>query len=155
MIYLTVGFESSLNLFIRKNLTTGMVALDFGANIGAHTLAMGAAVKRGGQTHPVEATQYAVESETAGRTALPLWFGCFWPSCRASASQLRHSRHQGNFIPGSNGRDDRIRTCDLLVPNEARYQAALHPEKLSGEKDFAFYVLSSICSRRHKNRLHS
>ncbi len=26
-----------------------------------------------------------------------------------------------------NGRGDRIRTCDLFVPNEARYQAALHP----------------------------
>ena len=25
------------------------------------------------------------------------------------------------------GRDDKIRTCDLFVPNEARYQAALHP----------------------------
>ena len=28
-----------------------------------------------------------------------------------------------------NGRDDRIRTCDPLVPSEVRYQAALHPEK--------------------------
>lgn len=26
------------------------------------------------------------------------------------------------------GRDDWIRTSDLFVPNEARYQAALHPE---------------------------
>ncbi len=24
------------------------------------------------------------------------------------------------------GRDDRIRTCGLFVPNEARYQTALH-----------------------------
>ena len=28
-----------------------------------------------------------------------------------------------------NGRDDRIRTCDPLVPSEVRYQAALHPER--------------------------
>lgn len=27
----------------------------------------------------------------------------------------------------NNGRDDRIRTCDLIVPNDARYQAVLHP----------------------------
>ena len=27
-----------------------------------------------------------------------------------------------------NGRDDRIWTCDPLVPSEVRYQAALHPE---------------------------
>ena len=26
------------------------------------------------------------------------------------------------------GRGDRIRTCDLLVPNQALYQAKLHPE---------------------------
>ena len=25
-------------------------------------------------------------------------------------------------------RDDKIRTCGLFVPNEARYRAALHPE---------------------------
>ena len=25
------------------------------------------------------------------------------------------------------GRGDRIRTCDPLVPNQMRYQAALHP----------------------------
>ena len=30
----------------------------------------------------------------------------------------------------SNGRGDRIRTCDILVPNQARYQAALLPEAL-------------------------
>ncbi len=24
-------------------------------------------------------------------------------------------------------RDDRIRTCDILLPKQARYQAALHP----------------------------
>jgi hypothetical protein len=30
------------------------------------------------------------------------------------------------------GRGDRIRTCDLLVPNQALYQAKLHPgQKLS------------------------
>ena len=27
------------------------------------------------------------------------------------------------------GRGDRIRTCDLLVPNQALYQAKLHPEE--------------------------
>ena len=26
-----------------------------------------------------------------------------------------------------NGRDDRIRTCDILLPKQARYQTALHP----------------------------
>ena len=28
-------------------------------------------------------------------------------------------------------RDDRIRTCGPFVPNEVRYQAALHPDGLS------------------------
>ncbi len=26
------------------------------------------------------------------------------------------------------GRGDRIRTCDILLPKQARYQAALHPD---------------------------
>lgn len=59
MIYLTGGFENSLNKFIRKNLSEDMVALDIGANIGAHTLSMGAGVGPGGQTHAIEATEYA------------------------------------------------------------------------------------------------
>lgn len=28
------------------------------------------------------------------------------------------------------GRDDRIRTCDPLVPNQVLYQAEPHPDKL-------------------------
>jgi hypothetical protein len=28
-------------------------------------------------------------------------------------------------------RDDRIRTCDILLPKQARYQAALHPVTVS------------------------
>ena len=27
-----------------------------------------------------------------------------------------------------NGRDDRIRTCGLIVPNDARYQTVPHPD---------------------------
>lgn len=36
-----------------------------------------------------------------------------------SSNQLRYT---------ANGRDNRIWTCDLLVPNQALYQAKLHPE---------------------------
>ena len=32
-------------------------------------------------------------------------------------------------------RDDRIRTCGPFVPNEVRYQAALHPEGPTLEDD--------------------
>ena len=31
-----------------------------------------------------------------------------------------------------NGRGDRIRTCDLFTPSEARYQAALRPDVPNG-----------------------
>ena len=31
-------------------------------------------------------------------------------------------------MPRLVSRDDKIRTCGLFVPNEARYRAALHPE---------------------------
>ena len=29
-----------------------------------------------------------------------------------------------------NGRDDRIRTCGLIVPNDARYQTVPHPDDI-------------------------
>ena len=29
------------------------------------------------------------------------------------------------------GRDDRVRTCGLIVPNDARYQTAPHPDNRS------------------------
>ena len=34
----------------------------------------------------------------------------------------------------SNGRDDRIRTCDILLPKQARYQTAPHPDAAQQEK---------------------
>ena len=37
-----------------------------------------------------------------------------------------------------NGRGDRIRTCDLLVPNQALYQAKLHPVKGHGMRAVRF-----------------
>ncbi len=45
-----------------------------------------------------------------------------WNIRATSAIGLRTSR-QDNF-----GRGDRIRTYDILVPNQARYRAALHPD---------------------------
>ncbi len=35
-------------------------------------------------------------------------------------------------------RDDRIRTCGPFVPNEVRYQAALHPDRLTVEGEVAW-----------------
>ena len=39
---------------------------------------------------------------------------------------LFKSSHNSRFF--ENGRGDRIRTYDILLPKQARYQAALHPE---------------------------
>jgi hypothetical protein len=36
--------------------------------------------------------------------------------------------------PGEAGRGERIRTSDILVPNQARYRAALHPESKSPDR---------------------
>ena len=37
------------------------------------------------------------------------------------------------------GRDDKIRTCDPVVPNDVRYLAALHPVLISHKnKDLLF-----------------
>jgi hypothetical protein len=37
-------------------------------------------------------------------------------------------RKTGNIFVNKDGRDDRIRTCDLIVPNDALYQAEPHPD---------------------------
>ena len=39
-----------------------------------------------------------------------------------------------------NGRDDRIRTCDLIVPNDALYQAEPHPDIESIVMVFGHFV---------------
>ena|GEM_PF-5146563 len=39
-------------------------------------------------------------------------------------------RHLSQLVLGIS-RDDWIRTSGLFVPNEARYRAALHPEKIN------------------------
>ena len=40
-------------------------------------------------------------------------------------------------------RDDKIRTCDLFVPNEARYRAAPYPVIFSGCKITTFFLIKS------------
>lgn len=59
MIYLSGSFEASLGRFIRNNVEEGGVAMDIGANIGAHTLQMARNVGASGKVYAVEATAYA------------------------------------------------------------------------------------------------
>ncbi|HKK17548.1 MAG TPA: FkbM family methyltransferase [Opitutales bacterium] len=84
MIYLTGGFETSLNRFIRKNLREGMVALDIGANIGAHSLGMAQAVGPKGKTYAVEATEYAYSKLTRNIVLNP----CITPQIEPLHSML-------------------------------------------------------------------
>ena len=44
-------------------------------------------------------------------------------------------------------RDDRIRTCGPFVPNEVRYQSALHPEQLTLEDSAQIHCFSDSVSR--------
>jgi hypothetical protein len=44
-------------------------------------------------------------------------------------------------------RDDKIRTCGLFVPNEARYRAALHPVFYKNKQFRIFNIISCPCSR--------
>lgn len=59
MIYISGGFERYLSRFIERNLEEGQVALDIGANVGAHTLQMARSVGASGHTFAIEATDYA------------------------------------------------------------------------------------------------
>ena len=48
------------------------------------------------------------------------------------------------------GRDDRIRTCGLFVPNEARYQAALHPDHYPSYQTEGIFLTSDCFQHRAK-----
>ena len=60
-----------------------------------------------------------MERMTGIEPALKAW--------KALVLPLNHIRTQIN--PQKNGRDDRIRTCDILFPKQARYQTAPRPEQ--------------------------
>lgn len=59
MIYIAGGFEAYLSRFIRNNVKEGDVVMDIGANIGAHSLAMGKSAGSSGRVYAIEATEYA------------------------------------------------------------------------------------------------
>ncbi len=55
--------------------------------------------------------------------------GFVFPSvleCKHSTPRKHKTRSYGCGL--HIGRDDRIRTCDPVVPNDVRYRAALHPD---------------------------
>ena len=47
---------------------------------------------------------------------------------RTRIFSLEGWRSAVELYPHLNGRENRIRTCDILVPNQALYQAELFPE---------------------------
>src|SRR4051812_30581411 len=49
---------------------------------------------------------------------------------RMAGGRLDRLAFAGLGITLNDGRDDRIRTCDPLVPNQMLYQAELHPERV-------------------------
>jgi len=58
-VYLTGAFEPSTAAALKRLLKPGQTALDIGANMGAHTLAMARAVSPGGKVFAIEPTQGA------------------------------------------------------------------------------------------------
>ena len=62
-------------------------------------------------------------------------------------SSLRQRRRN------KNGRDDRIRTCDILLPKQARYQTAPHPDARKPKRAISLAVpmiiaLPKVCAER-------
>src|SRR5690606_18252989 len=55
--------------------------------------------------------------------------GGSWRPGRAQAVRKAKNRPRGRFLRVTFGRGDRIRTCDLYVPNVALYQTELHPDR--------------------------
>jgi FkbM family methyltransferase len=58
-IYLFGQFERPVERLIARHLTPGMIALDIGANVGAHALPMAARVAPSGRVFAVEPTRWA------------------------------------------------------------------------------------------------
>jgi FkbM family methyltransferase len=58
-IYVFGRFEGSVGRLIDRHLTAGMIALDIGANVGAHAVPMAARVAPSGRVFAVEPTHWA------------------------------------------------------------------------------------------------
>ena len=55
-----------------------------------------------------------------------------------------HQKILRSFNDTPHGRDDRIRTCGILVPNQALYQTELHPDNaVSFRRQLFYYSLGS------------
>ena len=63
----------------------------------------------------------------------------------------RLSGEGSDFREGQLGRSGKIRTCDPLVPNEVRYQAALHSvTQVEGRIDRSFCFRKSFRQKNFK-----
>src|SRR5690606_24069168 len=59
-----------------------------------------------------------------------------WAYIRADKVMERLYRVYGAVVKGGyDGRDDRIRTCDILLPKQTRYRTALHPDSSDAHSD--------------------
>ena len=57
------------------------------------------------------------------------------------------------FADRVNGRDDRIRTCGLIVPNDARYQTVPHPDNDMYSINFPAKKQVFIFNAHHNHRI--
>ena len=75
-----------------------------------------------------------------------------WPKMRHKKTGLALTN------PEKSGRGDRIWTCDLLVPNQTRYQTALHLEIWSRWRDSnpwpADYESAALPTEPHRHAAH-
>ena len=150
-IYLRV-FETDSVSVICRLLSPGAVALDIGANIGAHTLLMARSVGSNGKVYAFEPTQFAIrklqknielnadlESRIVleqmmlgdSTTSLPDQTYSSWPLTHGPA---RHERHGGRLMPTTGAqtssvdqyvREAGIRRLDLMKIDVDGYECAV------------------------------
>jgi hypothetical protein len=76
------------------------------------------------------------------------WKGCFHKECKSTPEGLE----KGLTPFFQNGRGERIRTSDILLPKQARYQAALRPADFVRYSRFRYHFQIFMASNFKKGQ---
>ena len=105
--------------------------------------------KKHGPYHPCSLTKLASTAISSQSTASIYATGASGKIRTRDPRLRRPLLYPTELLTQWNGRDDRIRTCDILLPKQARYQTALHPDDcVSANHNEHYTHLRFVCQGR-------